>query len=264
VPASTRVSDAPLAVERALSLLDPDARPADPEAAAHSGYLDLLGGDEPPSTGIAQNLMLTGVVPTVYERWWRPALGRVAKGLLGPGMADEHRIARLLLGLTPGDGVLDVACGPGNFTRRFAHLVGQTGLAVGIDASPTMLERAVRDSPDPFGNLLYLRGNAVELPFRDRSFDAVCCFAALHLFAKPFVALDHMARVLTPGGRVAIFTSCRTRSAPLRTVDGLVGARSGMRMFERDEITTALAERGFEDVRQRISGLTQFVGGRKR
>jgi ubiquinone/menaquinone biosynthesis C-methylase UbiE len=178
-------------------------------------------------------------------------------------MADEHRIARLLLGLTPGDGVLDVACGPGNFTRRFAHLVGQTGLAVGIDASPTMLERAARDSPDPFGNLLYVRGNAVELPFRDRSFDAVCCFAALHLFAEPFVALDHMARVLTPGGRVAIFTSCRTRSAPLRTVDGLVGARSGIRMFEHDEITRALAERGFEDVRQRVSGLTQFVGGRK-
>jgi SAM-dependent methyltransferase len=263
VAAATRVSAAPAALDRALLLLEPEARPQDPEAAAGSGYLDLLGEAEPASTGIAQNLMLTGVVPTVYERWWRPALGRIAKGLLGPGMADEHRIARLLLGLTPGDGVLDVACGPGNFTRRFAHLVGQAGLAVGIDASPTMLERAVRDSPDPFGNLLYVRGNAVELPFRDRSFDAVCCFAALHLFAEPFVALDHMARVLTSGGRIAIFTSCRTRSAPLRTVDGLVGARSGMRMFEHDEITAALAERGFEDVRQRVSGLTQFVGGRK-
>jgi SAM-dependent methyltransferase len=108
-----------------------------------------------------------------------------------------------------------------------------------------------------------VRGNAVELPFRDRSFDAVCCFAALHLFAEPFVALDHMARVLTAGGRIAIFTSCRTRSAPLRTVDGLVGTRSGIRMFEHDEITGALAERGFADVRQRVSGLTQFVGGRK-
>jgi len=264
VPASTRASAAPAALERALALLEPDARPEDPEAAAAPGYLDLLGGEgDPASTGIAQDLMLTGVVPVIYERWWRPALGRVAKGLLGPGMADEHRIARLLLGLVPGDGVLDVACGPGNFTRRFAHLVGESGLAVGIDASPTMLSRAVRDSPDPFGNLLYVRGNAVELPFRDSGFDAVCCFAALHLFAEPLVALDHMARVLTPGGRIAIFTSCRTRSAPLRTVDSLVGARSGMRMFERDEITGALADRGFEDVRQRVSGLTQFVGGRK-
>src|SRR2546430_2586098 len=148
-------------------------------------------------------------------------------------------------------------------TARFAGPVGQQGLAVGIDASPTMLARGIGDSPDPFGNLLFVRGNAVELPFRDGSFDAVCCFAALHLFAEPFVALDHMTRVLTPGGRIAIFTSCRTRSAPLRTVDRLVGARSGMRMFERDEITGALADRGFEDVRQRVSGLTQFVGGRK-
>jgi SAM-dependent methyltransferase len=263
VPGATGVSAAPAALERALSLLEPQARPSDPDAAAAAGYLDLLGGDEPTSTGIAQNLMLTGLVPTIYERWWRPALGRIAKGLLGPGMADEHRIARLLLGLTPGDGVLDIACGPGNFTRRFVHLVGQDGLAVGIDASPTMLERAVRDSPDPYGNLLYVRGNAVELPFRDASFDAVCCFAALHLFAQPFIALDHMARVLTSGGRIAIFTSCRTRSAPLRSIDGLVGGRSGMRMFERDEITGALADRGFEDVRQRVAGLTQFVGGRK-
>ena len=261
--ATTRASAVPAALDRALALLKLDARPADLQAAAAPGYLDLLGEEEPASTGIGQDLMLTGVVPMIYERWWRPALGRVAKGLLGPGMADEHRIARLLLGLVPGDGVLDVACGPGNFTRSFARIVGQSGLAVGIDASPTMLERAVADSSDPFGNLLYVRGNAVELPFRDRSFDAVCCFAALHLFAEPLVALDHMARVLTPGGRIAIFTSCRTRSAPLRTVDGLIGARSGMRMFERDEITGALADRGLEDVRQRVSGLTQFVGGRK-
>jgi len=261
--AAARVTAAPAALERAVALLAPAARPADPEAAAAAGYLDLLGGDGPASTGIAQNLMLTGVVPAVYERWWRPALGRLAKGLLGPGMADEHRIARLLLGLTPGDGVLDVACGPGNFTRRFARLIGQQGLAVGIDASPTMLARGIGDSPDPFGNLLFVRGNAVELPFRDRGFDAVCCFAALHLFAEPFVALDHMTRVLTAGGRIAIFTSCRTRSSPLRTLDGLVGARSGMRMFEHDEVTGALVDRGFADVRQRVSGFTQFVGGRK-
>lgn len=260
---ATRAAPGPAALERALALIEPGERPDDPAAAGAAGYLDLLGGAEPASTGPTQDLMLTGIVPVIYERWWRPALGRVAKGLLGPGMAEEHRIARLLLGLVPGDGVLDVACGPGNFTRRFARLVGRTGLAVGIDASPTMLARAVRDSPDPFGNLLYVRGNAVALPFRDASFDAVCCFAALHLFAEPLEALDHMTRVLTPGGRIALFTSCRTRSAPLRTIDGLVGGRSGMRMFERDELTSALRARGFEDVRQRVTGLTQFVGGRR-
>jgi SAM-dependent methyltransferase len=255
---ASRVS-LPPPIERALPLLEPDERPREPDTS--NGYLDLLGGEPPASTGPAQDLMLSGIVPNVYERWWRPALGRLAKGLFGPGMTDEYRIARLLLGLGRGDGVLDVACGPGNFSRQFARMVGPTGLVVGIDASPTMLRRAVRDSDR--SNLAYVRGNAVALPFRDRSFDAVCCFAALHLFADPFVALDHMARVLTPGGRLAIFTSCRTRSSPMRTLDGLATAGSGMRMFEPDEITGVLEERGFADVSQRITGLTQFVGGRR-
>ena len=49
-----------------------------------------------------QDLMTSGFVPKVYERYWRPALGRVAKGFTGPGMAEEIRIARLLLGPAPG------------------------------------------------------------------------------------------------------------------------------------------------------------------
>ena len=246
------------ALGRALALLDVGVR----ERAADftHGYLDLLGDDPPQSTGATQDLMLTRAVPFVYERWWRPALGRIAKGLAGPSMSEEHRIARLLLALSPGDGVLDVACGPGNFTREFARVVGDGGLAVGIDASRTMLDRAVRDTPG--GEVAYVRGDAVRLPFRDDAFDAVCCFAALHLFADPLLALDHMARVLAPGGRVAIFTSCRVRSTPLRRLGSLAGARSGMRVFGRDEVVEALEARGFGDVRQRVTGLAQFVGGR--
>lgn len=263
MPPGTAPTGAATALERSLALLTPAQRPADLAEATRAGYLDLIGDSGPASTGRAQNLMLTETVPAIYERWWRPALGRIAKGVLGPGMADEHRIARLLLALGPGDGVLDIACGPGNFTRSFARTVGDSGLSVGIDASPTMLARAVRDTSTELGNVAYVRGDAVALPFRDASFDAVCCFAALHLFDDPFGALDHMARVLTPGGRVAIFTSCRTRSPPLRTVDGFLGARGGMRMFEPHEVSDALAARGFTDVRRRIAGLTQFVGGRR-
>src|SRR5213595_95253 len=131
----------PDAIRRARELLAPEAaaKARAPEATA-AGYLDLLGG-ELESTGAVQDLMTTRFVPAIYERYWRPALARAVKGLTGPGMAEEVRIARLLLGLGPGDVVLDVACGPGNFTREFAHAVGDHGLAVGIDASRTMLAR---------------------------------------------------------------------------------------------------------------------------
>ena len=249
-----------MALDGALPLIPAELRDTARET---DGYLDLLPGGDPESTGLTQDLMLTGAVPRVYERWWRPALGRIAKGVLGPGMADERRIARLLLGLTPGDGVLDVACGTGNFTRDFARSVGPEGLVVGIDVSRTMLRRAAEDTRRAgLDHAVYVRGDAQELPFRDHSFDAVCCFAALHLFADPFRALDRMTAVLTPGGRIAVFTSCRGRSAPMRTAEGVLGARSGMRLFERTEVVEALQERGFAEIRQRIAGLTQFVGGR--
>jgi SAM-dependent methyltransferase len=254
-------TELPAALERALPLLEPKAR--ERGTLAQGGYLDLLGPEPPGSTGLAQDLMLTGVVPRIYERWWRPALGRVAKGVFGPGMQDEHRIARLLLGLSPGDGVLDVACGTGNFTRDFARAVGSDGLVVGIDVSETMLTRAVADTTEAgLDQAAFIRGDAQELPFVDRSFDAVCCFAAFHLFADPMRALDRMTAVLTPGGRIALFTSVRGRSAPVRTVESMLTGRSGARMFEQDEVVRALERRGFVEIQQRITGITQFVGGR--
>jgi SAM-dependent methyltransferase len=249
-----------VALERVRPLL---AREVRDQVRVVDGYLDLLGPEHHESPGAVQRLMLSSALPRVYERWWRPALGRAAKGVFGPGMAEERRIARLLLALSTGDGVLDVGCGPGNFTREFARSVGRDGLVVGLDVSPTMLARAVRDTRAAgHDQVAYVRGDAEDLPFVDASFDAVCCFAALNLFGDPYAALDSIARVLTPGGRLAIFTSVRGRSLPLRGIEELVRVRSGMNMFERDELVDALAERGFDDIRQRLTGMTQFVGGR--
>jgi SAM-dependent methyltransferase len=247
-------------LERARPLLRPEERES---ASVVGGYLDLLGPAPVDSPGVAQNFMLSGVVPRIYERWWRPALGRVAKGAFGPGMNEEKRIARLLLALSPGDGVLDVGCGTGNFTRDFARSVGPDGLVVGLDVSQTMLARAVHDTEAAsLDQVAYVRGDAADTPFVDDSFDAVCCFAALNLFAEPYAALDSFTRVLTPGGRLAIFTSARGRSVALRSMETVIRARSGMNMFERDELVDALLERGFTDIRQRLTGMTQFVGGR--
>jgi ubiquinone/menaquinone biosynthesis C-methylase UbiE len=250
------------AVDRAVELLTPEAAErARAPAASAAGYLDLLGS-ELPSTGAAQDLMTTRFVPAIYERYWRPGLARVVKGVTGPGMAEEIRIARLLLGLGYGDVVLDLACGPGNFTREFARTVGDDGLVVGTDVSRTMLDRGVADlEAAGLRNLALIRADATELPFQDGTFDGACCFAALHLFSDPFAALDQMRRVLAPGGRIALMTSVR-RQLTLRPLKPLLESASGMRIFESDEIVDALAERGFQNVRQRLAGMVQFVGGR--
>ncbi len=250
------------AVDRLSELLTADAAGTAADRGLNSaGYLDLLDGDLE-STGATQDLMVSRLVPAIYERYWRPALGRLFKGATGPGMAEEIRIARLLLGLGEGDAVLDVACGPGNFSREFARAVGPRGLVAGIDASQTMLERGGEelDRHDP-GNLVLIRGDATRLPFRDASFDAVCCFAALHLFADPFGALDEMRRVLAPEGRIALMTSVR-RELTLRPLKPVLERASGMRIFEGDEIVVALEQRGFTGIHRRLSGLVQFAGGR--
>lgn len=247
--------------ERALALMRPQRRER-ADWAADGGYLDLLEAD-PQSTGIAQTLMVSRLVPRIYERWWRPALGQLAKGLTGPGMAEEVRIARLLMGLGAGDGVLDLACGPGNFSREFARTVGPDGLVVGADVSTTMLARGGADARRAgIDNVAFVRADATDLPFEDASFDAACCFAALHLMSDPQVVLDELTRVLEPGGRIALMTSVRRRLTvpPLKPV---LERASGMRLFESEEIVGALQKRGFSDLHQRLAGMVQFVGGRR-
>ena len=246
--------------ERVADLLRPTERERGRDR--DEGYLDLLGPTPPPSTGPVQDLMLSRPLARIYERWWRPALGRMAKGPLGPGMAGERRIAQQLLELGPGEHVLDVACGTGGFTRDLALRVGREGLSVGIDVSETMLARAAARTAAALPQVAFVRGDAQDLPFRGGVFDGICCFAALHLFGDAGIALDRMAATLAPGGRIAIFTSVRGRSTAVRAWESLAQRQTGMRMFERTEVVDELEARGFTGVRQRLTGVTQFVGGR--
>ena len=247
------------AAERALRLVRPELRDG---SKGRGGYLDLL--TEPvESTGRTQDLMLTKALPAIYERYWRPAWGRLFKGLGGPSMEDEIRIAGQLLGLAPGQQVLDLACGPCNFTRSFARSLGTDGLAVGVDVSPTMLSRgAEKAQREGLDNLALVRAEADDLPFADGSFDGVCCFAALYLFADPFAAIDEMTRTLAPGGRIALMTSVRRGITP-PALKPLVERAVALRLFEREEIVGHLERQGFTDVHLRVAGFAQFVGGRR-
>ena len=113
-------------------------------------------------------------------------------------------------GVAPGHAVLDVACGTGIVARTAADRLNGDGVVVGIDLNEAMLTVARRTRPD----LEWQQGNAAELPFPDRSFDAVTCQMALMFFPDRAKALREMARVVTTDGRVAIVVPAGLPSQP--------------------------------------------------
>lgn len=102
----------------------------------------------------------------------------------------------------PGALVLDIATGPGYQALVFADTAR---LVVGIDITPEMLLRAVRNRDGAaLGNVKFSLADAECLPFADDTFDVVSCNASFHHFTNPGLVLKEMARVCRPGGRVAI------------------------------------------------------------
>ena len=172
------------------------------------------------------------------------------------GRRDERAMALEMLAIGPGDSVLDVGCGPGNFTRAFARAAGD-GLVVGLDASRTMLDQAAREQNPP--NVRFVRGDAAALPFPDATFDAVCCFAALYFIEQPLRAIDEIVRVLAPGGRVALLASVSRGPLPAGAMDAVVRRASGTRIFGRDDLTRALRRSGSDRGRPALAGFAQFV-----
>ncbi len=90
----------------------------------------------------------------------------------------------------------------------------------------------------------------------------MCCFAALHLFDDPETALASFARVPRPGGHLALLTTARRPGLRWRPFDTAVGAVSGMRMFDRGEVSALLRARGFTDVsaREQVSSRSWAPG----
>lgn len=208
---------------------------------------------------LAQRLMQNKVFSVVYQDLWRPTFTRLFS--LGGSSTAEFDRALMSYLARPGDRrILDVACGPGNYTRRFARNLTGDGRSVGIDFSPAMLSTAVRTNSA--ARVAYLRADGHSIPFADNSFDAVTCLAALYLIPDPLPVIDELVRVCRPGGDIVIFTSVRTSLSRLPGVGSIADA-GGYRLFERDEITGRLSDAGVHDVEQTVIGQGQYVIGRK-
>ncbi len=123
---------------------------------------------------------------------------------LGFSSREEEILERLFQSwrIAPGERLLEPGCGAGRLTPRLAEAVGPRGRVIACDISCAMLRLAAQRRLPPQAGLLSC--SALSLPFPEHSFDRIICLNAFPHFVPLTRALQELARVLDPGGRVHI------------------------------------------------------------
>lgn len=128
--------------------------------------------------------------------WMTGDFARIAAGFAA---GAEDFVQRLTL--TPGERVLDVACGTGNLTipaARFGAYV------TGLDIAPNLLEVARANSVKQRLDIRFDEGDAESLPYADASFATTMSMFGVMFAPRPTRALAELFRVTSPGGRIVL------------------------------------------------------------
>ncbi|WP_187284579.1 class I SAM-dependent methyltransferase [Streptomyces sp. uw30] len=120
-----------------------------------------------------------------------------------PDDGPAYAAAVAELGLREGARVLDAGCGTGRALPSLRDAVGPSGVVLGADLTPAMLAAAIRAGRDADGQLLL--ADVAALPLRSESLDAVFAAGLIAHLPRPAENLRELARVVRPGGTLALF-----------------------------------------------------------
>ena len=137
--------------------------------------------------------------------------------------------------LAPGDTVLDLGCGAGFDVFIVARIIGSSGLVIGVDMTPEMINKA-RNNAVQFEretglkNIEFRLGEIEYLPIESDTVDVVISNCVINLSEDKLRVWREIARVLKPGGRAAISDLALLQSLPEKvktSVEALVGCVAG-------------------------------------
>ncbi|HAO78667.1 MAG TPA: hypothetical protein DCQ92_06760 [Verrucomicrobia subdivision 3 bacterium] len=148
-----------------------------------------------------------------------------------------------LAALRPGEVVLDLGSGGGFDVFIAGRKVGATGRAIGVDMTPEMLGKARRNiasyrKETDLDNVEFRLGEIEHLPVADNSVDAIISNCVINLSPDKAQVWREMARVLKPGGRVAVSDLALLKPLPpaiLEMVEALVGCVAGAVLVSETE-----------------------------
>jgi arsenite methyltransferase len=156
--------------------------------------------------------------------------------------------------LKPGEVVVDLGCGGGLDVFLAAQKVGPTGKAIGIDMTPEMIARARKNAqadPDgqPYTNVEFHLATIDKLPLADASVDCVISNCVINLAEDKPAVFREIARVLKPGGRLAVSDIALKKELPeeiAQDVTAYIGCIAGAIFI--DDYGRGLKDAGFAGV----------------
>ncbi len=148
----------------------------------------------------------------------------------------------------PGETVVDLGSGSGMDSFLAARQVGETGRVVGIDMTEAQLTKARRlADEDGFANVEFVEAHIEQLPLADGSADVVISNGVINLAPDKARVFAEAARVLRPGGRLALADIVTSVQLPLGvTCDAALWAACIGGAMQRDDYREAIEAAGFE------------------
>lgn len=177
------------------------------------------------------------------NQWWGPRGrmaqfhyptgfgGRVAGWIMGrrPSNVRRNRWAVQLLDVQPTDRVIEIGCGPGVAVAAIAARASQ-GLVVGVDRSQVMIRQASRRNRAAIkaGRVRLMHAPVERLAIGDGRFDAALAVNTVGMWPDPAARLREIARLLRPGGRIALVSQPRCPGATAATSAAAAHELSGL------------------------------------